>query len=366
MKILYDHQIFSEQNYGGISRYFTELMNYYYKTKIVEFELSLKYSDNLYLKEVPYSQHKEFFLKVPFKGKGTIRNIINNSKSRTIISKSNFDVFHPTYYNPYFLNLLKAKPFIITVYDLTHEIYSNDLGDSKVLIKQKEQLIKKSAKIIAISNNTKQDLLKYYDVNEEKISVVYLANPLKSKIILHNLYLPEKFVLFVGNRGAYKNFSNFIQGMTTILANDDELTIVCGGGGKFSKNEIKEFKRLHIGERIKYYNIDDTILFNLYKKAQLFVFPSLYEGFGLPVLESFYSGCCLVASNRTSIPEVAENAAIYFDPENPDDIACNIEKVLYNKNLRQSLIIKGYEQLKKYSWKKTAESTARVYSEITC
>lgn len=197
---------------------------------------------------------------------------------------------------------------------------------------------------MAISNNTKQDLLKYYDVNEEKINVVYLANPLKSKIILNNLNLPEKFVLFVGNRGAYKNFSNFIQGMTTILANDDELTIVCGGGEKFSKAEIKKFKRLHIEERIRYYNIDDTILFNLYKKAQLFVFPSLCEGFGIPVLESFYSGCPLVASNRTSIPEVAGDAAVFFNPEDSNSISSSIERVLYDENLRQSLIGKGYEQ----------------------
>lgn len=142
MKILFDHQIFSQQNFGGISRYFTELMNYFYQTKIVEFELSLKYSDNSYLKGMPYSHHKKFFLKIPFKGKGTIMNVINNSKSRTIISKSNFDVFHPTYYNPYFLKLLQGKPFIITVYDMTHETYPH-LGDSKGTYKTKKTINKK-------------------------------------------------------------------------------------------------------------------------------------------------------------------------------------------------------------------------------
>ena len=363
MKILYDHQIFSQQKYGGISRYFSELMKYYYQTGDVKFDLSLKYSENFYLKNAPYSNHKNFFIKSSFKGKDTLLAKINEKNSRTALMEGNFNLFHPTYYDTYFLKYIKNKPFVLTVYDMIHEVFPKEFKNSSSFIKSKELLIKKSEKILAISNNTKKDLLKYYDIDGEKIRVIYLANPLQSKLVLNDLNIPENYILFIGNRGIYKNFLHFINEIRDILIRDHRLFVVCGGGGNFSKDELEEFKKLNIGNQILYRQIDDNILFNLYKNAKLFIFPSLYEGFGLPVLESFYSGCPTLLSNRSSLPEIGGDAALYFDPEKPFSIRECVETVLYNDELRQKLIIKGYRRLENYSWEKTAKSTLEIYSE---
>jgi len=366
LKILYDHQIFSQQKYGGISRYFSELMKYYYQTGDVKFDLSLKYSENFYLKNAPYSNHKNFFIKSSFKGKDTLLTKINEKNSGTALIKGNFNLFHPTYYDTYFLKYIKNKPFVLTVYDMIYEVFPNEFKKSDSLKKNKELLIKKSEKILAISNNTKKDLLKYYDIDSEKIRVTYLANPLQSKLILNNLNLPENYILFVGNRGIYKNFLHFINEIRDVLIHDHKLFVVCGGGGNFSKEELEEFKKLNIGNQILYRQIDDDRLFNLYKNAKLFIFPSLYEGFGLPVLESYYSGCPTLLSNRSSLPEIGGDAAMYFDPKKPFSIRECVEKVLNNDELRKKLITKGYKQLENYSWEKTAKSTLDIYRESIC
>ena len=363
MRLLYDYQIFSRQVYGGISRYFFELMNYFYDNGTCEFFLSLKYSNNEYIQNASFSPHKSFFPGFSFPGKRTFMDKINQWNSQNLIKKSFFDVFHPTYFNTYFLRSWDQKPFVLTIYDMISELYPSNSKESTNTINNKKILAENASKIIAISHNTKIDILKFYDIDESKIEVIHLANSLNPKNIENNS-LPERFVLFVGTRDGCKNFNRFVEAMNGIMQSDNGVYIIFAGGGKFSPLEHEFLKKNNVEKNCLNFQLSDTMLASLYKNAELFVFPSLYEGFGLPTLEAFSCGCPVALSERSSLPEVGGNAACYFNPEDTNSMRDAIEKILYDQSIREKLVNRGYRQLAKFSWEKTAEDTFKVYSSL--
>ncbi|MEQ8173398.1 MAG: glycosyltransferase, partial [Candidatus Eremiobacterota bacterium] len=136
-------------------------------------------------------------------------------------------------------------------------------------IESKKILAQKAEQIIAISENTKKDIIDLYGIDKNKIKVIYLGNSLKTKAINISEYitLPDKYILFVGNRSGYKNFNTLIEAIIILLKNDKKLNIVCAGGGKFTSEEIKLFEQFNIQNRVHQYNVNDTILSYLYKNA---------------------------------------------------------------------------------------------------
>jgi len=367
MRILYDHQIFSSQTYGGISRYFCELLKNFKNNDEVECELSLKYSNNYYLKELNNLTHKTFLENYSFRGKYRLLNILNKKVSKEYISKGNYDIFHPTYYDPYFLDYIGRKLFVLTIYDMIHEIYPEMFSSKDKTSERKKTLAQKATKIIAISENTKKDIIKFLGIDENKIEVIYLGTPFdinNSSSDKINIDLPEKYILFVGSRGGYKNFYLFVETITPLLIKDNELKVVCVGGGNFKKIEKEKFKRLNIIDKMCQYSVNDNISAYIYQKAVAFVFPSLYEGFGIPILESFACGCPVICSRTSSLPEVAGDATIYFDPTDKLSISSSIQKVIYDNNLRNQLIYKGYQRVKGFTWRETAQKTKRIYESI--
>jgi glycosyltransferase involved in cell wall biosynthesis len=377
MKILYDHQIFALQSYGGISRYFCELMNQFSKDPAMEFILPVGYSTNEYLKTTAISKNY-WFIKhnyphlnrfVDLLQKNVRYSVIdfflrNQKKSELMLKQQDFDIFHPTYYNPYFLKYLKTKPYVLTVYDMIHELYPDMFkGDTTAI--QKRQVIEGAAKIIAISGNTKTDIIRFYDIDPQKIEVIPLATSLQINKPDTALNLPQKYILFVGNRGGYKNFISFVNSISSLLREENDLFLVCAGGGAFSENEILLLDDLKIKMKVLYYPIaNDSTLLQFYRKAILFVFPSLYEGFGIPVLEAFSCGCPVAASNCSSLPEVGGESAHYFDPKNSASIRKVVEDIVHNYSLQDSLRARGYERLKLFSWEKTAFNTKKVYESL--
>jgi len=389
MKILYDYQIFESQDFGGISRYFYELMIHFQNYDNIEWKLPIKYSDNQYLKKLqlnnnkiekkPISIYKQIFNKFGFKGREVLRDLknklipgtkfhsVNQNLSINHIRGANFDIFHPTYYDPYFLEYIENKPFVVTVFDMIHEIYPKKFPKSDLSSSWKKILVQKANRIIAISENTKNDLVKIFGINKNKITVIYLANSLTIRENTNNINskyeIPKKYILFVGNREGYKNFYFFVRSITELLLTDSELKIICTGKS-FNAEEIKFFKKLGIGNRVLHYFASDDFLAHLYKNALVFVFPSLYEGFGIPVLEAFSCGCPVILSRSSSLPEVGADAVVYIDPKNASSIHDAVINVINDKNLRDELIQKGYKQLKKFSWEKMAKETEQLYSEI--
>ncbi len=218
MRILYDSQIFESQKIGGISRLFSELIKRLDNSKDILVNFPISFSENIYIGDVNFLKRvkkpkilfSNFLHWFDFPGKGKIYRYLylreNKKKVIRNLEDGNFDVFHPTYYDPYFLRYIGKKPFVLTIYDMTHEIYGEEMPRFDFSAKNKGTLAEKASKIITISNNTKRDLMKFYDIPEEKIKVIYLANSLKpvKKKPLGTPQLPKKYILFVGERSGYK------------------------------------------------------------------------------------------------------------------------------------------------------------------
>ena len=207
--------------------------------------------------------------------------------------------------------------------------------------------------------------MEIFGTDESKIEVVYHGNSMFPNYAVNkSIDIPKKYILFVGLRGAYKNFDRFMVSISKTLNNEKNLFVICAGGGKFNAQELKNFSRLNIAEQVKQCSVDDGMLANLYGNAKLFVFPSLYEGFGIPILESFACQCPLVCSDTSSFPEVAGDAAYYFNPYSERSIRGAVEEILNNDELQNELKQKGLKRLEQFSWKQTAIKTKKIYENV--
>ncbi|KKS95344.1 MAG: A-glycosyltransferase, glycosyltransferase family 4 protein [Microgenomates group bacterium GW2011_GWC1_43_13] len=364
MKILYDQQIFSFQEYGGISRYFYELVS---RIKKTNYEVSIdgKFSNNVYLTKLKKNTIK-FLPGFNFPYKNILLFYLNIFFGDRYLSINNFDLLHTTYYQPYFLNKLKGRPYVITVYDMIHELYAKNYEDlDNRTLEYKKKTILNANQIISISENTKKDLIKLYGVPKDKVKVIYLGNPLEGAQPLKVNNLPDKYILFVGNRSGYKNFTFFVNAVAPILKEDKKLFLVCAGGGGFSAEANSLLAKLKIADQVKHINFkNDNELAYIYKNAFVYILPSLYEGFGMTALEAFSMGCPVVASGTSSIPEVCGEAVIYINPKSSDSIREAILKVLSDEKIREKLIKLGIAQVKKFTWQKTVKETLEVYEKV--
>lgn len=354
MKILYDHQIFSIQRVGGISKYFVELIQNL-PIEILR-DISIGMSDNIYL-----PTYKPVISLPSFKGVHRICNLFNEPISLYQLNKK-YDVFHPTYYDPYFLHR-KHPRYVITVHDMIHEKFQQLFSYRDKTIEQKRATILNADKIIAISENTKKDLLDIYGINNpEKIRVIHHGIAINRTTTPVN-NLPRNYILFVGARGGYKNFENFCRAYASVVRNYKEIQLVCTGRD-FTPVEIEFLKKTGIHNNVHHYLVSDEQLRYLYKNALCFVYPSLYEGFGLPILEAFMMECPVILSHSSCFPEIAGDCAVYFDPTDVDSMQSAIEKVLNDSVLRQELSQRGKIKLGNYTIDNMVSKTLNVYREL--
>lgn len=384
MKILYDHQIFTRQNYGGISRYFCELMDQFSRDPAMDISLALRASfnenllgrsslDRIWTNKSPLVSGIRV---IPAIQKTLHVNLlkrlhINHSESVQRLKTQAFDIFHPTDYNPYFLKYLQKKPFVVTVHDMIHERFPEYYSPGDPTVKWKKEVIEKAASIIAISEHTRKDIQKFTDAEPDRITVIYHGNPFECKGQVDRKPddsdpLPggKPYLLFVGTRSRYKNFIFFISAIAGLMKRDTNLQICCAGGGPFSADEKKTLRDLGISSRVFVVSADDRSMPLLYSGARAFVFPSLYEGFGLPLLEAFSCRCPVIASNSGSLPEIGDDAAEYFDPRNPASLLHAVETILMDENRRGEIIKNGVKRARDFSWMKTARQTKTIYKEL--
>ena len=357
MKILYDHQMFTMQRFGGITRYFCDLMTNL--PEGFEAELPVCYSENQYLKESGLTEASQISFIPNFRVRRRIYYFFNNRLSCKHLKSNDFDVFHPSYYSSYFVDKIQ-KPFVITVHDMTHERFKNSFLLYDRTAEQKKKLIEKAERIIAVSECTKNDIITMLNVNPDKITVVHHG--------FHSTSEPagklfDNYILYVGDRKGYKNFRLFIQAVSSLLQREKELKVVCTGAD-FTKKEVQYFKDLRIEKQLHHIFANESQLSSLYKHALTFVYPSLYEGFGIPILEAFHNECPICLSNSSCFPEVAGDAALYFDPKNIESIEECVDKIIHDSMLSAQLVEKGKEKLKEYSIEKMVNATCKVYSEL--
>lgn len=357
MKVFFDYSVFTLQRYGGASNYIVNLAENF-SDQINPFIVSL-FHQNYYLKISKIKYKGIYYDKVPFLTK--YLNKINKMFFDYKLKKNLPEIIHFTYFNEKNFYSTNAKK-VITEYDLIKEkFYKENYKDQ---IEYKKKIFDKVDQIICISENTKKDLEEYYKIDKSKISVIYLATNKDKSFRSKHLNI-RPYILYVGSRGRYKNFYNAIKAYSKSEKIISHFDFVCFGGGAFSQKEKDLFKDLKIDPKnIHHFSGDKLDLNYFYHKARVFIFPSMYEGFGIPLLEAMNMDCPVICSNTSSFPEVVNDSAIFIDPKSIESIKSEMEKLVFDDQLLLKLKKKGNDNLEKYSWKKCAQETEKLYKNI--
>lgn len=365
MNILYDHQIFGWQVYGGISRYIYELANNLNK---FEYEHDVRVFSPLFINR--YINEKTGALRIIGKRvprlprAGRIYRTINDYLAWPYYRLSCPDIIHETYYSPRRLAPRSSK-VILTVHDMIHERFPDSFSSFDKTRQQKAIACKNADHIICVSENTRNDLIELLAVPEKKVSVVYHGFNLTETIEDCSAEFVRPYFLYVGNRGGYKNFENLLRAFSrsALLTSDYEL--ICFGGGSFTRAEIETIRKLGLNiNQIRQTSGNDGKLAWLYKSARAFVYPSLYEGFGIPPLEAMSYKCPVICSDTSSLPEVVGDAAHLLEPTDVDAIKHAMEKIALDDDYRAKMVTKGLERIKLFSWEKCALQTLQVYQRV--
>lgn len=316
---------------------------------------------NEYIKSLPVTKG----IKVPaLKYTGFIMRKVNRIFQAIMLKGTDRQtiIHHTFYYQPYIK--LQGK-VVVTVYDMISEIFPQYFPDGINISLLKRRCCERADKVIAISHSTKNDLVHFFDISPEKIVVIHLASSLKGNNASHSVKpFREPYLLFVGQREDYKNFEGLIEAFATSESLKKSFRIVCFGGQPLSSNENVRLKELGMEDRVHNVRGNDALLCNYYRNAVAFVCPSFYEGFGIPILEAMEFSCPVICSNTGSIPEVAGDAAIYFDPYEAASMQHALETTLFNKKLLDDLRKRGLERQSMFSWRRCANETLAVYNSL--
>ena len=358
MKVLFDHQIFSSQRYGGVSKYFAEIINLMPKDMR---EISAWLSNNEYVKHYSLFKATSFFPNKEFRGKGRVMSELGKVFSLYKIKQGDFDIFHQTNFDDYCIPALGNKPMVTTYHDVN---FLTERNYNKRMVNLQRKSLARADKIIAISQNTKNDMLKYFDIDSNKIEVIHHG---VSKIELNLDDQPQMidtpYILYVGMRHAFKNFKMFVKAFGQIASKYPDVNVICTRS-HFTLDELELFKQLKIENRFKVFLADEVTLARLYRDALFFVFPSIYEGFGMPILEAMVYGCPTALADASCFPEIAKDAALYFDPNDVDSIASTLDKYLNSADTRKLYSSRGLERVSYFSWERCAKQHINVYNSL--
>ena len=363
MRVLFDHQVFSYQREGGVSRYFAELI-LGLSVFGIETDTTFRRTTNRYLLERFPERFQGWLGGVSFKGKSHLLNIWNQLISQRKMKTKNWDVFHPTYYNLYFLRHIKDNPFVLTVHDMTHERYPEGLSDAKTTPRNKQILAQRAAAIIVVSECTKEDLIEILQVPLNKIFVIHHGislTPESIKPVPHTV--SEPYWLYVGGRAAYKNWEAAILAFRERQKYSPNEQLVHVGGGTWTDSERVMIKKLNVQNKVFNITATEAQLAWLYQHALGLIYPSKYEGFGLPILEAMAWGCPVICSHSSSLPEVGGEAALYFEPDDVQTCLKNMCALDFAAT-REKHIQLGLKRSKNFTWKKSLEKHREVYTTV--
>jgi glycosyltransferase involved in cell wall biosynthesis len=363
MKILFDYEIFYQQKVGGISNYFIHLANELINNN-VDIKFSCPLHKNVYMSQISNKYKCGFNVKTfPARFKFLIE-YINFFFTQKIIKNYQPEIIHQTYYSNQ--NKKRDSKVVCTVYDMINEKFPNFFKNSNAITEIKKKTIFNADHILCISHKTKEDLMEIFDIKEKKISVTLLASTITKKVQKNSNCLKLKnHLLFVGSRYGYKNFEGFVRAYSFSNFLKNNFKIIAFGGERFSKIDFDILKKNNIKtESVLFLNDRDCNLTDLYKAVTALIYPSLYEGFGLPILEAMEMGCPVISSNGGSLPEVGGSKLKYFNPNQIDSITSTLEQVLSSQEMKHDLIQYGFKRNKEFSWSKCATETIRAYNKV--
>jgi len=359
MRVALDEQIFAVQYHGGISRLFYQLAKSFISdpshgvelsplnAPIVNEYLLADQEASTYLNvsqaQSPYSALARYF-----------RN------TRTL---SDADVVHNTFYLPRGLRSGRDSGRVVTVYDMIPELLPRTRRRLDFLT-LKRQYVNRADHIICISESTRRDLLRVYPEVRTPISVAYpgVSSAFHTGATT-DFPLPTPYILHVGNRSGYKDAQTLFEAFATIAHRFPDHTLVLVGGGPLSSREMGLIRDCGIHGRVQQLTLSDTDVPAAYARAEVTVFPSRYEGFGLPAVEAMACGSPLILADTSSLPEIGGETALYFPPGDSEGLARILGTLLNDSSERQERGAMGIERARQFTWSGYANATAQAYEQ---
>jgi glycosyltransferase involved in cell wall biosynthesis len=371
MRILYDGEIYTLQRKGGINRYFANLITRLPEDFFPHLTVYQTYGFDCpvhpHLKKIVYKRFKFRPYRLASQLEKFYSFWIEQQYLRSIDALKEIDVAHPTWNSLLTQQPVKNYrcPVVITVHDMIQELFPDLVSQSQQQIEEKRKAIFAAQSILCVSENTKKDLLEIYKVPENRIFVTYLASELTEDLSYGTEPVPSRpYFLYVGSRAAYKNFDGLLQAFSKTVSVEPD-SLLCVVGVPFKEAEKQRIFELKLENHIENCGqVSDNHLAKLYRCSVAFVYPSLYEGFGIPPLEAMACSTAVIASNQSSIPEVVGDAGILFEPKAMQDLADSLLLLLGSSLERDRLIAKGSERVKQFNWDKTATQTVEVYQSL--
>lgn len=357
MRVAFDEQIFAIQRHGGISRVFAELAHQFVANPAL----------GVQLQPVAAPLVNEYILRDPITAQALAIKPAKHwapSIARSLARrrhKGPVDIVHNTFYLPRALADYPEAKRVVTVHDMIPELFPNTRRRLDFLT-VKRRYVETADHIICVSESTKKDLLSLYGPVSAPISVIHSgvgsefqpAAPAIPK-------WPARYILHVGHRGTYKGGRTLLNAFAKVANGYPDVVLMLAGGGTLTRPELGQIDSLGLAGRVFQQQLPESLMPGAYANADVFVFPSEYEGFGLPALEAMASGTPMVLCDSSSLPEVGGEAAAYFPPGDSDLLAERIANLLANSAQCDALRLRGQERVKSFSWQSAAESVAITY-----
>jgi glycosyltransferase involved in cell wall biosynthesis len=374
MWLAYDHQIFCLQKVGGISRYFCKLIEQLNKLDQVT-RVFAPFYRNQYLQQLPRQTVQGRQVVDYPRYCADLAVAVNGYMSRPQLKAWQPDLVHETYFSKVRSGPTN-RPSIVTVFDMIGELGLEGAPPTFAQMKatNKYAAVSRADHVVCISEQTRQDLIRLFNIQPEKVLTIHLGCDQELAVaavqdsdesaarLSTRLSSSRPYFFYVGLRQGYKNFSGLLRSIASSSRLKSSFDVIAFGGGTFTSDEQALIDDLKFDpEQIKQISGDDLTLTQLYQQASAFVYPSLYEGFGLPPLEAMLHRCPVVSSHVSAMPEVLGDAAEFFDPSQIDSIAQALERVAFSNDRRHELINKGLERLKAFTWQACAKRHLSLY-----
>lgn len=365
MRLAYDYQAFHMQSYGGVSRYFARLAK-----GLIDSDhkvgIFAPIHRNRYLDDLPSGiVHGRYFPQYPART-ARLLGAYNRLCARQPMAVWKPDLVHETYYFPE--PALRGRPAVVTVHDMIHELFPKDFPANDSTSRYKHSAVERADHVICVSESTRNDLVRIFGVPERKISVVLhgFDSSMSGRTgAEYRTPSGRPFILYVGQRRGYKNFDGLIEAMGRSIRLRNDFDLVAFGGGAFTPTELGSIAAAGLSaNHVLQVGGGDNFLGSLYSAARVFVYPSLYEGFGIPPLEAMAHDCPVICCNTSSLPEVVGEAAELFAPTGDDSLRTAMEHLVYSDEALTNLRLLGHQRVRRFSWQKCAADTLQVYKNL--
>jgi glycosyltransferase involved in cell wall biosynthesis len=367
LRIIFDDEIFTSQFSGGVSRAFTELGEALVAIPDISVAVPFPVTANLHLGASTIFHGRALGPRWRLPGLRRVLRAINRQAVTITLARAEADVVQATWYDTSLFDRVGGVPVVATVHDMLPELMPEAVPAGRTVHGDKLAFLPRARLLIAVSETTAAALCRLTGISRDSVRVIH--HGVSERVRWPPGHgrpsrLPESFLLFVGRREGYKNFLGAAPSVARLLRRNAAMHFVCVGAGGLAAEELEPFIQARVADRVHQIEADDELLAGCYAHAEAFLFPSRYEGFGLPLLEAMINRCPVISSNGGALPEVADDAALYFDPAQPEALVELVETLRSDRRQRDKLVAAGLLRVADFSWSRTAAKYAAAYSEL--